>query len=158
MKKLEKGFTLIELLVVVAIIGILAAVVLAALNSARSKGNDAAVKSNLRNAVGQGEIFYLTNTVAPNTYTSVCINGVVGTALGVGALVYAASKAAGLGGTYTIDGTGTLAKATCNDSANAWAAEAPLSSASGMNQMWCVDNTGKSKQEGGTIGTNAFCN
>jgi len=160
----SSGFTLIELLVVVAIIGLLAAVVMGYLSSAKSKGSDAAVQENLKNSIGQGEIFWNTNTVAIGTYTSVCTNGTVGGATGVGIFVLNAAKANGYSysdtngtGNRNPSGGGSTSTVTCNDSATAWAAEAPLKS-KGANQMWCVDSSGKSKQESTSIGAGTACN
>ncbi len=64
MKKLQQGFTLIELLVVISIIGLLASVVLVALNGARAKARDARRKADLKQIGTALDLFYGTN----NTY------------------------------------------------------------------------------------------
>jgi type II secretion system protein G len=67
MKKLtQKGFTLIELLVVIAIIGILSAVVLVSLNSARAKSRDARRLSDVRQIMTALEIYYNDNGAYPD--------------------------------------------------------------------------------------------
>jgi len=78
-RNLQKGFTLIELLVVIAIIGILSAVVLASLNTARNKGKDASAKASMQAIRASAELFYNSAT-GNNTYggegvgTGVCID------------------------------------------------------------------------------------
>ncbi|MFZ4500006.1 MAG: prepilin-type N-terminal cleavage/methylation domain-containing protein [Minisyncoccia bacterium] len=57
----QKGFTLIELLVVIAVIGILASVVMASLNSARVKARDAKRLAGLREIQTAVELYYSDN-------------------------------------------------------------------------------------------------
>jgi prepilin-type N-terminal cleavage/methylation domain-containing protein len=63
----NKGFTLIELLVVIAIIGLLASVVLLALDSARKKARDSQRKGNLSQISKVLELYYNDNLHYPCT-------------------------------------------------------------------------------------------
>lgn len=145
--KFKRGFTLIELLVVIAIIGILASVVLASLNSARDKGADAAVKSNLNNARAQAELYYSNN----GNYTSVCGSS------GIGPMLTGAANSGG----YTVAAANAAGSATtiaCSNAATTWVASGPLKSAS-TTQYYCVDNRGVATVRSSAIGASATaCN
>ena len=64
-RQYTQGFTLIELLVVIAIIGVLSSVVLASLNTARTKGNDSARIQNVKSLETAMELYYNTYNTYP---------------------------------------------------------------------------------------------
>lgn len=141
MKK-NKGFTLIELLTVIAIIGILSAVVMVSLSSARLKSKDKAVQTELSSIKVQAEIFYDLN----NTYSGVCNTASVSRGLGGingPGLLVDTKKNTGIVSNIEISSSvaGRYNYITCHDSSSAWAVEAPTSkSTSALVSMYCVDN------------------
>jgi prepilin-type N-terminal cleavage/methylation domain-containing protein len=125
----SRGFTLIELLVVIAIIGVLSAVVLASLNTARTKGNDAAVQSDFTTVQIQAEIFY--GSAGANSY------GTAGSSCTTAGSLFADTTIA-RAITAAEAANGTTNNVVCGNSTSAYAISAGLLGGG----YWCVDSTG----------------
>lgn len=142
----KRGFTLIELLVVIAIIGILSSVVLASLNTARSKGNDAAIQSDMTGIRTQAAIYNTNNNNYGTNATDVsdCTAGVYSdpTVQNQIAAIKKANNNAGL---------------VCNIAAGgtAYAVSAALTSTAGT--YFCVDSTGVGTTTTSALGAATHC-
>lgn len=141
MKKGNFGFSLIELMIVVAIVAFLAAITMGYLGSARKKGDDTAVKSNLATLRSISELFFLENG---NTY------------LPSGGSSFGPATCP----SYNVSGTNmfsankpmadSIAEATlrgvdnsCANNSSAWAVAVGLKENPGTS--WCVDTQGSAK-------------
>ncbi len=146
-----RGFTLIELLVVIAIIGILSAVVLASLNTARSKGKDAAIQSNLESIRSQAELRRSADKCYPGSGGTCSAAATTITALPCGAAFICsdATIARALGAAQA---TGpTLISFQQNAGALGYAVAVQL--VTDPTKAWCVDGASQGKLEtlvGGT--------
>ncbi len=134
-------------MVVIAIIGILSSVVLAALNTARGKGADAAIKANLANMRAQAELFY-DDTAQSYGSASHALGACAATAntLFANPTITNAITSSG----NSSNGTG-MPRGTCASTPTAWATSVPLKTVA--TQSWCVDSTGVSRERLGSITT-----
>lgn len=152
----HRGFTLIELLVVIAIIGILSAVVLASLNTARNKGADAAVKSNLQTVQTQAELFYDNNGNKYNTdgTTAVAVGACPTTAAAAGSMfvVEATVRNAIASALNAVGTTSVASRCYMNASGSEYFIQLPLKTGG----FYCVDSTGNTKT-GTTTATGTAC-
>lgn len=141
----KKGFTLIELLVVIAIIGLMSSVVLASLNTARSKAANTTIKSGLVQLRSQATIYYNNNTINPFQYSNTTV--IPGVTCGTPALTVSGlfSDSVIQSMVNKVVASSGSASSYCSVDSQTYVVVIPLKSAEGSITHWCVDSAGASK-------------
>ncbi len=137
----KKGFTLIELLVVIAIIGVLSSVVLASLNTARSKGNDAGVKANLNTIVTQAALYLSENSNVYGVFNNGSGAADACPTTGTGSVFHDATIMRAIASAL-VDSSGGTATCLSTNAAYAVAVTRPVGATSSPSTYWCADSTG----------------
>jgi len=113
------------------------------LNTARSKGADAAIKSNLANMRAQAELYYDTN----NNYGAALYYDAAGACDTAGTGVFGdATIRSAFAAAETASGA-TTGVCSVTATGSGWAVSMPLKGTS--TNSWCVDSSGASKQTTG---------
>ena len=127
---------IVGILFFISVIGILSSVVLASLNSARAKGQDASTKANLDNVKAEAELYWNSQSMngKDGSYSGLCNSDVL------------------------IQTKNSLAKVNdsspvCNDNLDGYVIASPLNSGG----YWCVDSSGQSITIDNTLGDQLSC-